>query len=51
MAKDQDPAKFWRDNSMYHQERADFWKKTSRVLAGVLAGIIIVTFIAMQVSS
>lgn len=36
---------------MYHQQRADFWKKTSRVLAGVLAGIILVTMVAMQVSS
>ena len=41
---------FWREQARYHQGRADFWQKTSRVLAGVLIGIAIVTFIAMKVS-
>jgi hypothetical protein len=41
---------FWREQSIYHQRRADFWQKTSRVLSGVLVGIAIVTLIAMKVS-
>jgi hypothetical protein len=41
---------FWREQSLYHQQRADFWKKTAKILAGVLTGIIIVTAIAMKVS-
>jgi hypothetical protein len=51
MSKEQDPAKFWREQSLYHQHRADFWKKTSRVLMGVLVGIAIVTWIASLVTS
>jgi hypothetical protein len=42
---------FWREQSIYHQRRADFWAKTSRILIGVLVGIAIVTLIAMKVSS
>lgn len=32
---------------MHHQQRANFWQKTSRVLAGVLAGIGIVIIIIL----
>jgi hypothetical protein len=42
---------FWREQARYHQHRADFWAKTSRILIGVLVGIAIVTLIAMKVSS
>lgn len=47
----QEPAAFWREQSIYHQGRADFWKKTSRILAGVLTGVAIVVLIALKVSS
>lgn len=43
----QDPAKFWREQSYYHQHRADVWKKIARVLAGVLVGIVIITTIQL----
>jgi hypothetical protein len=42
---------FWREQARYHQNRADFWAKTSRILIGVLVGIALVTGIAMKVSS
>lgn len=32
---------------MHHQERADFWKKTARVLAGVLTAIVLVITIVL----
>jgi hypothetical protein len=48
MKSEKDPAVFWRDNSMYHQERANFWRKTSRILAGVLTGIILVAWYALS---
>lgn len=48
MKSEKDPAVFWRENSIYHQNRADFWKKTTRVLAGILTGIVIVTLLVLK---
>jgi hypothetical protein len=48
MAKEQDPAKFWREQSIYHQGRADFWKKISRIQAGILVGIGVITWWALS---